>query len=84
MQDLLTKVMPGCLVVGCDRGRGASVRRRRTSRSTGAEGDTSLESECLWPPPGYLVVLSIVRRCVAVRIGKEISEQRLLGRQSNL
>jgi hypothetical protein len=66
MQDLLTKVMPGCLVVGCDRGRGASVRRRRTSRSTGAEGDTSLESECLWPPPGYLgrfVDRPTVRRC---------------------
>jgi hypothetical protein len=55
MQDLLTKVMPGSLVVRRDRGRGASVRRRRSSRSTGAAGDAFWESEVSGRRPVTLV-----------------------------
>ena len=52
---LLAKVMPGSQVVERDWGRWASVRRR-TSRSTGAAGDASWESEVSGRRPVTLVV----------------------------
>ena len=58
MQDLLTKVIPGSLVVQRDRGRGASVQQRRTSQSTGAAGDAFLESDV----SGRRLVTLVVRR----------------------
>jgi hypothetical protein len=47
-------VMPGSLVWR-DCGRGARVRQRRTSQSTGAAGDASLESDVSGRRPVTLV-----------------------------